>query len=121
MELKGIELEIPPAKGKKGRFIEMLQSGSGSRTGQRAKPGGVKVKAKGRKGVTEIARANLCATTGAREMDTVVTLPPATSPMMVLKEEQKGKGRGNIVTRQSREESKERNHGNGDRGNEGVG
>ena len=92
MELRGIELEIPPAKGEKGIFIKMLQNGSESRTGQRAKPEKGKVKAKERKGVTEIVRANLCATTGARGMDIVVTLQPATSPMMVLKEGQKGKG-----------------------------
>ena len=72
----------------------MPQNGSESRTGHRAKPGKGKVKAKERKGVTEIVRANLCATTGARGMGIVVTLLPATSPMMVLKEEQKEKEKG---------------------------
>ncbi len=93
VELKDIELEIPPAKVKKGRFTRMLQNGSGSRMGRRAKPGKVKAKAKERKGVTEIAKANLCATTGARGMVTVVMLPPATSLTMVHKEEPKGKGK----------------------------
>ena len=94
VELRGIELEILPAKGEKGIFIKTPQNGSESRTGQRAKPGKGKVKAKENKGVTEIARANLCATTGARGLDIVDTLPPETFPMMVLKGEQKGKGKG---------------------------
>ena len=87
-------LEIPPAKGEKGRFTRMLRNGSGSKTDQLAKAGKgkVKAKAKERKVATATERANLCATTGARGMDIVVTLQPATSPMMVLKEEQKGKG-----------------------------
>jgi hypothetical protein len=66
----------------------MLLNGTGSKMVQQAKSGKekVKVKAKGRKGVTVIGKANLCATTGARGMDTAATPPPATSRTMVLKE-----------------------------------
>ncbi len=89
-------LEIPPAKGEKGRFTRMLRNGSGSKADQLAKAGKgkAKAKAKERKVATATERANLCATTGARGMDIVDTLPPATFPMMVLKGEQKGKGKG---------------------------
>jgi hypothetical protein len=94
VESRGIELEIPPAEVNKGRSTKMPQNGSESRAGQQAKSGKVRAKAKGRRGVTAIGREDLCATTGARGMDTVATLQPATFPMMVLKEELKGKGMG---------------------------
>ena len=83
-------LEIPPAKGEKGRFTRMLRNGFGSKTDQLAKAGKgkgkakAKAKAKERKVATATERANLCATIGARGMVTVGTGLPATSRTMVL-------------------------------------
>ncbi len=71
----------------------MLRNGSGSKTDQLAKAGKGKVKARGkeRKEATAIEGANLGATIGARGTGTAATLLPATSLVMVLKEEPKEK------------------------------
>ena len=90
-ELLAIAQEIQPVREEKERFTKMPLNGSGSRMDQLTKVGKEKAKGKERKVATATERANLCATTGARGMDIVVTLQPATSPMTVLKEEQKGK------------------------------
>ena len=94
-ELLAIEQEIHPVREEKERFIKMLLNGIGSKVDQQAKVGKekAKAKAKGRKVATANERADLCATIGARGMDTVATLLPATSLTMVLKEEPKRKGK----------------------------
>ena len=88
-------LEIPPAKGKKGRFTKMLRNGSGSKVDQQAKveKAKAKAKAKGRKVAAATERADLCATIGARGMGTAATPLPATSLTMVLKEVPKERGK----------------------------
>ncbi len=74
----------------------MPRIGTGSKTDQRAKVGKARAKAKGkeRKVATATGKGNLCATTKARGMGTAAMPPPATSPMMVLKEVPKEKGKG---------------------------
>ena len=57
------------------------------------KVGRARAKEKERKGEMEIVRANLYATIGVKETATAAMLQRATSLMMVLKEEQKGKGK----------------------------
>jgi hypothetical protein len=83
-ELLAIAQEIQPVREEKERFIKMLLNGTGSRMDQQAKVAKVKAKAKERKVATATERANLCATIGARGMDTVGTGLPATSRTMVL-------------------------------------
>jgi hypothetical protein len=79
-------LEIPPAKGKKGRFTRMLP--------RQAKSGKGKVKAKGKeRKVATATGANPCATIEARGMGTAAMPLPATSRMMVLKKVPKEKGK----------------------------
>ena len=91
VEPRGIGLEILLAREKKGRFTKTLQNGSGSRAGQQVGPGKVRAKAKERKEVTAIVRANHCATIGAKETGTAAMLQLAISPTMARKEELKEK------------------------------
>ena len=93
VEWLAIEQVTHPVREKKGRFIRMRLNGSGSRVDQQAKVGKEKAKGKERKVATATERADLCATIGARGMDTVGTLLPATSLTMALKEGPKGKGK----------------------------
>ena len=88
-----IEQEIQPVEEKKVKFTKMLLNGTGSRVDQRARAtkGKAKAKEKERKAAMEIELPNLFVTIGARGMGTAATLPPATSLMMVLKEEPKEK------------------------------
>ena len=83
-ELLAIVQEIQPVREEKERFTKMLLNGIGSRVDQQAKVGKVKAKVRERKVATATERANLCATIGARGMDTVGTGLPATSRTMVL-------------------------------------
>ena len=83
-ELLAIAQEIQPVREEKERFTKMPLNGSGSRMDQLAKVGKEKAKGKERKVATATERANLCATIGARGMDTVGTGLPATSRTMVL-------------------------------------
>ena len=83
-ELLAIAQETQPVREEKGRFTKMLLIGTGSRVDQRAKVAKEKAKGKERKVATATERANLCATIGARAMDTVGTGLPATSRTMVL-------------------------------------
>ncbi len=94
----------------------MLQNGSGSKAGRQAKSGKekVKAKAKGIKGEAEIVKANLCATTGVREWVLSLRCRLQLLSRWSSRRNQKEKGRSNIVTGESRQESEERNHGNGD-------
>ena len=80
---------IHPAEQGKARFIRMPRNGSGSKTVHHAKVGKARAKEKERKGEMEIVRGNLCATIGAKETATAAMLQLATSPTMVLKEEQR--------------------------------
>ena len=90
---QAIEQEIQPVEEEKVKFTKMLLNGTGSRVDQRARAakGKAKAKAKERKVAMEIELPNLFVTIGARGMGTAATLPPATSLMMVLKEERKEK------------------------------
>ena len=80
---------IHPAEQGKERFIRMPRNGSGSKTVHHAKVGKARAKEKERKVEMEIVRGNLCATIGAKETATAAMLQLATSPTMVLKEEQR--------------------------------
>ena len=103
-ELLAIGQEIQPVREEKGRFTKMLLNGTGSRVVQRAKAAKVKAKARERKVATAIEMPNLCATIGAKGMDIVATLLPATSLTTDLKEERREKGQRRYRPKPSRKQ-----------------
>ena len=103
-ELLVIGLEIHPVKEGKGRSIKMPLNGTGSRMVQQAKAAKVKAKARERKVATAIEMPNLCATIGAKGMDIVATLLPATSLTTDLKEERREKGQRRYRPKPSRKQ-----------------
>ncbi len=112
---KGTVLEILAAKERKEKFIRKHRNGTGSKMVHKPKGAKAKAKEKERKAGRATATPNPFATIGARGMGTAAMQQLATSRTMVPKEVIKEKGkRVNIITGQSREKSKERNHGNGD-------
>jgi hypothetical protein len=92
-ESGAIAREIHPGEQRKEKFIRMPRNGSGSKTVHHVKVGKARAKEKERKVETEIVRVNLCATIGAKGTATAAMLQRATSLMMVLKDEQKEKGK----------------------------
>jgi hypothetical protein len=85
---KGHRAGDKPAKPRTEKFTRMLQNGSGNKTEHRM----VVEKAKGKERKVATERVNLCATIGAKAMDTAVMLQRAISPTMVLKEVEKENG-----------------------------
>ena len=115
-ESLAIGQEIHPVGEKKGRYIKMLLNGTGSRVDLRARAAKAKAKAKekGRKVAMAIEMPNLYATIGARGMAIAATLPLQLLARRTSRRDETKEGRSNVVTGESRQESKERNHGNGD-------
>ena len=91
VESGAIAREIHPAEQGKVKFIRMPRNGSGSKTVHHVKVGKARAKEKERKVEMAIERANLCATIGVKGTATAAMLQPATSLMMVLREEPKEK------------------------------
>ena len=69
-----IALEIHLAEQRREKSIRMPRNGSGSKTVHHVKVGKARAKEKERKVETEIERANLCATIGAKETATAAML-----------------------------------------------
>ena len=89
-------LEIPPAKERKEKFTRTLRNGFGSKVGTLREAGKaaavVRAKAKGSRRA-EACGGNHSAKTGAKELVTVATPPPASSLTTALKEEEKDNGK----------------------------